>query len=52
MATWIVSGVVVLIVAAVVRKMIRDKRAGRGTCSCGGDCSSCRACGNRAPGQR
>lgn len=41
MATWIVGGAVVLIVAAVIWKMICDKRAGRSGCSCGGDCSRC-----------
>ena len=51
MATWIVGGVVVLIVAAVVWKMIRDKRAGRGACSCGGDCSSCHGCGSHTSNQ-
>ena len=44
MATWIVGGIVALVVAAVVWKMIRDKRAGRGACSCGGDCSCCHGC--------
>ena len=44
MATWIVGGVLTLIVAAVVVKMIRDKRAGRGACSCGGDCGTCGCC--------
>ena len=47
MATWIVGGIVVLIVAAVVRKMIRDRRAGRGACSCGGDCACCHGCASR-----
>ena len=36
MATWIVGGVVVLIVGAIIWKMIRDKRNGTG--GCGGDC--------------
>lgn len=44
MATWIVGGVVFLIVAAVIWKMIRDKRNGKGNCSCGCDCSNCSKC--------
>ncbi len=44
MATWIVGGALALLVAALVWKMIRDRRAGRGACSCGGDCSRCNAC--------
>ena len=44
MATLIVGGVLALIVAAVIVKMIRDKRAGRGACSCGGDCGTCGCC--------
>ena len=41
MATWIVGGAVLLIVAAVIVKMIKDKKAGKGGCSCGCDCSQC-----------
>ena len=37
--------VVLLVIAALVvfasRKMIRDKRRGKGSCSCGGDCGAC-----------
>ena len=35
MATWIVGGALALLVGAIVWKMIRDKRAGKGGCSCG-----------------
>lgn len=42
MATWIVGGVLVLAVAAVIWKLIRDKRSGRGGCN--GDCSRCSGC--------
>lgn len=42
MATWIVGGVVVLIVGAIIWKMIRDKRSGTG--GCGGDCGDCAHC--------
>lgn len=44
MATWIVGGVVALLVAAIVIKMVRDKKAGKGNCSCGGDCGQCHKC--------
>jgi len=44
MATWLVGGALALIVAAVIVKMIRDKKSGKGSCSCGGDCSRCKGC--------
>ena len=44
MATWIVGGILLLAVAGIVTRMVRDHRAGKGTCSCGGDCSKCRGC--------
>ena len=44
MATWIVGGVLLLAVAAIVWKMIRDKRNHKSACSCGGDCSHCSGC--------
>ena len=44
MATWIVGGVVALLVAAIVIKMEKKKKAGKGSCSCGGDCSHCKGC--------
>jgi len=31
---------------AVVAKLVRDHKNGRGGCSCGGDCSKCGACRN------
>lgn len=44
MATWIIGGILLLAVAGIVIKMVLDHRAGKGTCSCGGDCSKCRGC--------
>ncbi len=44
MATWLVGGALALIVVAVIVKMIRDKKSGKGGCSCGGDCSRCKGC--------
>ena len=44
MATWIIGGILLLMVAGIVTKMVRDRKAGKGTCSCGGDCSKCRGC--------
>ena len=40
--TIIVLLVLVLIVAAIVRTMIRDKRCGKSTC--GGNCAHCNLC--------
>lgn len=34
-----VGAVVIIIVAAIVVKMVKDKRSGKS--SCGGDCSQC-----------
>lgn len=39
MANWIVGGILALIVAAIVWKMVRDARSGKGSCGC--DCSEC-----------
>jgi len=39
MVTWIIGGVLLLIVGAVIAKMIKDKKAGKGGCGC--DCASC-----------
>ena len=39
MATWLVGGALAVIVGAVVFKMIRDRRAGKGGCSC--NCAGC-----------
>lgn len=44
MATWIVGGVVALVVVGIIVKMIRDKKAGKSGCSCGGECGSCKGC--------
>ena len=47
MATWIIGGVLVVIVGAFVWKMISDKRKGKHSCSCGCGCESCHgACTN------
>ena len=42
MATWIIGGILAVIVAAIIIKMVRDRRAGKGGCA--GDCSRCRGC--------
>ncbi|WP_317302536.1 FeoB-associated Cys-rich membrane protein [Acidaminococcus timonensis] len=42
MGTFIVGLVLFLIVAAVIRKMYRDHKAGKS--SCGGNCGSCGLC--------
>ena len=48
-----VSAVLVLIVGLVIAKMIKDKKSGKGSCSCGGSCSGCGmagSCHNAASG--
>ncbi|MBR6767400.1 MAG: FeoB-associated Cys-rich membrane protein [Clostridia bacterium] len=42
MATVIVGGIVLLVVALVIRVMIRDKKSGKH--SCGGNCANCKGC--------
>lgn len=49
MATWIVGGILLLAVGAIVWKMIRDKRSGKTACACGGDCSQCHAACSSQP---
>lgn len=44
MATWIIGLLLALAVGAIVLKMVRDKRNGKGGCSCGGGCSECHCC--------
>ena len=34
MATWIVGGALAVLVGAIVFKMVRDRRNGKGGCSC------------------
>ena len=47
MATWIVGGVLLVAVGAIILRMIANKRNGKGGCSCGGDCSQCHGmCGS------
>ncbi len=41
MATWIIGGLLIVIVGAVVWKMISDKRKGKHSCSCGCGCEGC-----------
>lgn len=41
LATIVVAAVVFGVWIAVVVKMIRDHKAGKGGCSCGGGCSGC-----------
>ena len=49
MATWIVGGALLLVVGAVVWKMIRDRKRGKGACACGGDCAHCHAACSSQP---
>lgn len=40
MGTYIVAGVLVIIVVLIIWKLIRDRKNGK--TSCGGDCSNCK----------
>lgn len=42
MATWIIGGILAVIVAAIIIKMFKDKRSGKGGYN--GDCSKCHGC--------
>ena len=42
MATWIIGGILAVIVAAIIVNMIKDKRSGNGGCD--GDCGKCHGC--------
>jgi len=44
MATFIVGGILAAIVGGIIWKMVKDKKSGKGVCSCGGDCSCCKGC--------
>ncbi|MEG1472423.1 MAG: FeoB-associated Cys-rich membrane protein [Clostridia bacterium] len=43
MATWIIGGLLLLLLGGIVWKMVLDQRRGRSACSCSGDCSRCHA---------
>ena len=47
MPTIIAGLVVALLVGGAVWKLIRDRSAGRGGCSCGGDCGCCDHCAHK-----
>ena len=42
MATWIIGGILAVIVAAVIVRMIRDRLSGKSGCD--GDCGKCHGC--------
>jgi len=42
--TILVGLIILALFAAVVVKLVRDKKNGKGSCSCGGDCSHCKGC--------
>ncbi|MCC8136973.1 MAG: FeoB-associated Cys-rich membrane protein [Clostridiales bacterium] len=41
MGTILVGGILVVIVALIIRSMVKDKKAGK-SLQCGGDCSHCK----------
>ena len=44
--TLAVSTVLVIIVGLIIYKMIKDKKSGKSSCSCGGSCSGCGMAGS------
>ena len=48
LATIVVALIVLAVAALIVRQMVRDKKRGKGGCSCGRDCGSCGAPSCRA----
>ena len=44
--TLVVLAVLVIIVGLIIYKMIKDKRSGKSSCSCGGSCSGCGMAGS------
>ncbi len=42
--TVLVGLAVLALFAAVVVKLVRDRKNGKGSCACGGDCSHCKGC--------
>ena len=46
-ATIIISLVLLAVVCLIVWKLVKDKRSGKGGCSCGGNCASCGVCHSR-----
>ena len=46
-ATIVISLVLLAAVCLIVRKLVKDKRSGKGGCSCGGNCAGCGVCQSR-----
>ena len=44
LASVIVALVVLAVMGLIVWKLAKDKKSGKGGCSCGRDCGSCGAC--------
>ncbi len=49
MATIIISAVLIIVAAAVIASMVRDKRKGKSSCGCG--CQGCAMRGACHPGE-
>lgn len=39
--SWIVLGIIVAVVAAIVIHEINNRRKGKSSCACGGNCGAC-----------
>lgn len=47
--SWLVLAVIIAILTAIVARGIYNKRSGRSSCSCGGNCGACgMGCGRRS----
>ena len=44
-STIIIGALVAIVFVAIVVSEIRKIKSGKGSCSCGGSCSTCGACG-------
>lgn len=43
--TIIIGSIIAIIFALIIIKSIRNKKQGKNSCSCGGNCGACGACG-------
>lgn len=44
--TILVCAILIVCVALIIKKLVKDKKKGVSPCGCGGDCSKCHACHN------
>ncbi|MBR4200739.1 MAG: FeoB-associated Cys-rich membrane protein [Oscillospiraceae bacterium] len=44
LGTIVITLILIAVVAAIVISMINDRKKGKTSCGCGGDCAHCGAC--------